>query len=457
MDRKFNGLILLLVLAFSLPISAQESVRVGEPTTTVSLNLKDVSITNVLKTLEAKTGIKFVVDPSIQDRRITVILNEVSAEDAISVVMESNGLGYRKIEGVDVYMVSDLSKIMRQTVVRKIVCQYSEAAKLQEILKNIVTPSVGAVIADARTNSLIIRDNPEALTMIEGIIKDLDRPTPQIFIQAAIAEIALTKNNETGAEFLWKDPNILSSGDKVASKFDLRQSTTSEGTGSTQYLDGSGNAWSQALPKGIGLGVGILNSHIDVVLHALQTDYDLNVLSRPYLVTLDNQEAEIEVGDQIPYKVLNQYGITSYEFKSATVRLIVKPHVNNDQTITIDLRPNADYQNGSTPDGVPIIATRKAETRVKVGNGKTIVIGGLMRESETKTVSKIPIFGSIPLIGSLFRSTIHQKLKTELVVFITPIIVTSEMEINELQPQERLSDDAFKRFQKFDSEKENKK
>lgn len=457
MKRKSVFWILLLVTAIALPGFAQEASKVDETATTVSLNLKDVSITNVLKTLEAKTGIKFVVDPSIQDRRISVNLNEVSAEDAISVIMESNGLGYRKIEGVDVYIVSDLSKIMRQTVVRKIVCQYSEAAKLQEILVKIVTPSVGAVIADVRTNSLIIRDNPEALAVIEGIIKDLDRPTPQIFIQAAIAEIALTKNNEAGIEFLWKDPNILSSNDRIATKFDLRQSTSGGQTGATQYLDGGGNPWSQVLPKGIGLGVGILNVHLDAVLHALQTNYDLNVLSRPYLVTLDNQEAEIEVGDQIPYKVLNQYGITSYEFKSATVRLVVKPHVNNDQTITIEIRPNADYQNGSTPDGVPIIATRKANTRVKVGNGKTIVIGGLMRESETTTVSKVPLLGSIPLIGFLFRSNIHQKVKTELVVFITPIIVTNEMEANALQPESRLSDDAYERFQKFDSEKENKK
>ncbi|MFA4907174.1 MAG: secretin N-terminal domain-containing protein, partial [archaeon] len=259
MKRKSVFWILLLVTAIALPVFAQEASKVDETATTVSLNLKDVSITNVLKTLEAKTGIKFVVDPSIQDRKVSVNLNEVSAEDAISVIMESNGLGYRKIEGVDVYIVSDLSKIMRQTVVKKVTCQYSEAVKLQEILMKIVTPSVGVVIADARTNSLIVRDNPEALAVIEGIIKDLDRPTPQIFIQAAIAEIALTKNNEAGIEFLWKDPNILSSDDRIATKFDLRQSTSSGQTGSSQYLDGSGNPWSQVLPKGIGLGVGILN------------------------------------------------------------------------------------------------------------------------------------------------------------------------------------------------------
>jgi len=194
-----------------------------------------------------------------------------------------------------------------------------------------------------------------------------------------------------------------------------------------------------------------LNTHIDIAMHAIQTNYDLNILSKPYLVTLDNEEAIIEVGDQIPYKVLNQYGITSYEFKSASVKLSVIPHVNDDNTITVNIRPNADFQNGQTPDGVPIIATRKANTKVTVQNGKTIVIGGLMRESTTETISKVPLLGSIPLIGALFRSNVKLTTKNELVVFLTPKIMTDELAQRELVPENYLSDDAQKKIKKFDS------
>ncbi|MCK4641731.1 MAG: type II and III secretion system protein, partial [Candidatus Marinimicrobia bacterium] len=221
----------------------------------------------------------------------------------------------------------------------------------------------------------------------------------------------------------------------------------------SQYTDGEGNPFPFALPIGQGLGIGIINVHIDAVLRSIQTDYNLNILSRPHLVTLDNQEASIEVGDQIPYKVLSQYGITSYEFKSATVKLLIKPHINNDRTITIEIKPNADFQNGQTPDGIPIIATRKASTKVKVGNGKTIIIGGLMRDSDVQTISKVPILGSIPILGALFRSKINKKEKTELVIFITPRIMSDKLAESELVPEKHLSDDAVKKLNKLQGTK----
>ncbi len=438
-------IITLLILLFTLTAQAQT-----ETESKISMNIKDASIYNVLKILESKTGLKFVVDPAIKDRRMTVNLENLYPDEAISVIMESNDLGFRRVEGVDVYIVSDKRRIMRETEIRRFPCHFSDANKLQKMLVNIITPGVGAVIADERTNSLIIRENPEVLELLEVMLEELDRPTPQIYIEAAIAEISLSKNNETGIEWLWKDPNLASATDQVGSRFDLRRTGGGETT-QNQYLDGAGNLWGPSLPIGQGLGIGILNTHIDIAMHAIQTNYDLNILSKPYLVTLDNEEAIIEVGDQIPYKVLNQYGITSYEFKSASVKLSVIPHVNDDNTITVNIRPNADFQNGQTPDGVPIIATRKANTKVTVQNGKTIVIGGLMRESTTETISKVPLLGSIPLIGALFRSNVKLTTKNELVVFLTPKIMTDELAQRELVPENYLSDDAQKKIKKFDS------
>jgi len=140
-------------------------------------------------------------------------------------------------------------------------------------------------------------------------------------------------------------------------------------------------------------------------------------------MVLDNKQAEIEVGDQIPYPKLNEFGMTSYEFKNATVKLSIFVHVNNDSTVTIRLSPQANFQQGLTPDGIPIISTRRAVTEVIVKNGQTIVLGGLMQESDVITVSKIPLLGSIPIIGELFKSTQVNKKKTELLVMITPQIV----------------------------------
>jgi type II secretory pathway component GspD/PulD (secretin) len=115
--------------------------------------------------------------------------------------------------------------------------------------------------------------------------------------------------------------------------------------------------------------------------------------------------------------------------------------------MTIELRPNADFQNGQTPDGIPIIATRRAHTIVKVKNGKTIVIGGLMREQKVESISKVPILGSIPLLGFLFRKSVHSSVKTELVIFITPRIVTEKLTEEMLQPEKKLSEKALKKLE----------
>lgn len=412
----------------------------------ITINLKDVAFANVLKVLSEKTGLKFVADPDVQDRRISVSLNNVSSEEAIAAIMNSNNMGYRLLEGTDIYVVSDIRKIQRETTVKQIKLQFADAVELQQTLSRIVTPGVGVVVADQRTNTVILRDNAETLQRLEDLIRSLDTPTPQIYIQAAIAEISLTKDNATGIEWLWKNPNLVGPGDKAATRFDLRRTTPTP-----QYYDNTGQPLGIGLPPGMGLGIGIVNRSFDAILQALQVEKDVNILSRPFLVTLDNKEAVIEVGDQIPYKVLNQYGITSYEFKAATIKLRVRAHINNDQTITVEVTPNADFQNGATPDGIPIIARRMANTTIKINNNETIVIGGLMRESKSRTISRVPLLGAIPLIGWLFSSRNHQNVKTELVVFINPSIVTDQIIKQQLQPNAQLSPSAREKLGAFEN------
>ena len=430
------SLSILLVILYSVAFSQPENIP-----PLVTINLRDVPCSHVLKVLGEKTGLKFVADPEIQDRRISVNLTNVTAEDAINAILSANSLGYRQLEGMDIYFVGDIRKIQRETNVKSIRCQFADATELQGILNRIVTPGVGVVVAEQRTNTLILRDNPETINRLEELLKTLDAPTPQIYIQAAIAEISLTKDNATGIEWLWKNPNFYETDTRAATRFDLRQTAQNP-----NYFDNAGESIGKGLPIGMGLGIGVLTKRFDAVLHALTVEKDVNILSRPYLVTLDNKEAVIEVGDQIPYKVLNQYGITSYEFKAATIRLKVRAHINNDQTITIEVTPNADFENGQTPDGIPIIAKRMANTTIIIRNQETIVIGGLMRETKGKTISRVPLLGSIPLIGTLFKNRSDQKVKTELVVFINPTIVTDQFTKTQLQPENVLSEKGLKKI-----------
>jgi type IV pilus secretin PilQ/predicted competence protein len=448
MIRKIYAFQILLIVATLQLCCATLLAQQTEQTGLVTINLKDVAFANVLKVLSEKTGLKFVADPDVQDRRISVSLNNVSSEEAITAIMNSNNMGYRLLEGTDIYVVSDIRKIQRETTVRQIRLQFADAVELQNTLNKIVTPGVGVVVADQRTNTVILRDNAEALHRLEELIKSLDTPTPQIYVQAAIAEISLTKDRSSGLEWLWKNPNLLSNQDKIGTRFDLRPITNQP-----QYFDNAGQRLGIGLPSGLGLGIGIINKSFDAVLQALQVEKDVNILSRPYLITLDNKEAVIEVGDQIPYKVLNQYGITSYEFKAATIKLRVRAHINNDNTITVEVTPNADFQNGQTPDGIPIIARRMANTTIKIGNNQTIVIGGLMRETNSTVVSRVPLLGAIPLLGRLFSSRSNQLVKTELVVFINPTIVTDKLIKTQLQPEKILSEPAQEKIEELNPPK----
>jgi len=276
--------------------------QIAEPPPLVSINLKEASFNNVLRILGEKTGLKFVADPEIQERCITVNLNNVTPEDAITAIMNSSGLAYRKIDRVDIYSVGDVRTIQQHTVIKNYRCQYADAVELQNALNRLATPGVG-------------------------------------------------------------------------------------------------------LPIGQRLGIGMVARSFDAVLNSRQSDKEVNILSRPYLIALDNKTAQIEAGDQIPYKVLNQYEITSYEFKSATI---------------------------------------------KIGNGETIVIDGLIRESNTKSISKGPLPGTIPLIGALFRNKIDQKVKTELVVFINPTIATDNIIDSQLQPDSQLSEKARRKMEQLE-------
>jgi type II secretion system protein D len=278
----------------------------------------------------------------------------------------------------------------------------------------------GAVMSDTRTNTLVIKESLDIIHEMEKLIAELDRPTKQVYIQAEIVEVSSTNDKELGVEWLWSRSGAVDS--RVGTNFDLQTAVSSqEGEATQQVTDGF------PFPVGSGLGVGILNTNVEAVLKALQKTNNVNLLSRPRVMTMDNQESTIEVGDQIPFQKLNQFGVTSFEFKDATVQLLVKPHIVDSTYVMLQVSPKADFQNGFTPDGTPIISTRKASTNVKVRDGQTIVIGGLIRDSLIKSESKVPVLGSIPLLGLLFKSTKSTKIKTELIVFITPIIIEDSM------------------------------
>ena len=422
--NRISILIILLVVLSATVSSSPKYIPDDEndnfSTDLVTLNLNDASLRNTLEMLTTQLGKNLLLDREVKEQTLNMSLRNITAMQALNAILEAYNLAYREMAG-GVFYIAAREKIGRQTVVKNIKLRYADATELQKVLeKMVVAESGGTIMSDKRTNTLIIKVSPDVLNRMEGLIQELDRPTKQVYIKAEILEISSTDNTELGIDFLWKTANIKSIDGRVGTDFDLQGSLSSNGEGEAN-IDGF------PFPSGAGFGIGILNTDINAVLHALKEVNNVNLLSRPRIVTLDNQESVIEVGDQIPFRKLNEFGVTSFEFKDATVKLTVKPHIIDSEYILLQVSQKADFQNGVTADGTPIISTRNASTNVKVKNGHTIVIAGLIRDSIIKSESKVPILGDIPILGYLFKSRKDSKVKTELIVFITPIILEDEM------------------------------
>jgi len=432
MISSFRITLLLCALLIQSQIWAASSMQMNSPVVSeekknsgtkknkpghITLNFQDVSLKNTLQLLCDRLGKNLLVDSEIEDRTLNMNFKDIAPLDAFNAILQVNNLAYKEMQG-NILFVAKAQKIGNRMVIKHIKCKYADSEDLVKILHNIVSADSGAIIADKRTNTLIVRSIPEIITRIESLIQELDKPTKQVYIQAEIVEVSSTNNEEFGVEWLWKNTNGKA---KIGTDFRLTPILVTSETSL-----GSETSTPLPFPSGSGLGIGILKTNVEAVLHALAENNNVNLLSRPRIITMDNQEAVIEVGDQIPYKKLNQFGVTSFEFKDATVQLVVKPHIIDSEYILLEVAPKADFQNGFTPDGTPIISTRKASTNVKVKDGQTIVIGGLIRDSLIKNQTKVPILGDIPFLGLLFKSTKTTKVKTELIVFITPVILKDE-------------------------------
>lgn len=378
----------------------------------ISITVKEVKLENVLRILSEKSGMSFISDPAIRTKQITLDLKEVAPLEALSIMTELYDLGFQQLGTSGKYLVTNKADIAIPTKISSYSCQFSEAPQLAETVRPFLTADVGKVYGDVRTSTVIIQDTPGKITEILSMIRKLDIHTQQVKIKSAIVEISLTDDHERGIQ--WFSKNQGSGGEQsvFGTNFQLRPLTQQE------------PLVEPVLPNiSAGFGVGIIASNIDVLLGMLSSSNDLNLLSTPHLMVLDNKQADIEVGDQIPYPKLNEYGQVSYEFKNATVKLSLRVHVNNDSTVTIKLEPQANVQQGYTPDGIPIVSTRRASTEVIVKNGQTVILGGLMQKSDVVSIQKIPILGSLPIIGELFKYTQTSKKKTELLVMLTPEIV----------------------------------
>jgi general secretion pathway protein D len=282
--------------------------------------------------------------------------------------------------------------------------------------------------ADTTTNSLVIRTSPRNFQSIQGLLRDLDRMRPQVLIKVLIADVTLDESLQFGVEGFWEH------------KYTPPHSSQATGHFGTDFpLSTSGLTYTLTPDNG----------KYQATLNAFAAEGRLKVLATPRIMVLDNQTANINVGKDVPRITntqVNQLGntINSVTYESIGIMLNVTPHINPDGLVTMIVAPEISDV-ASAAEAVPItngvtsptFNVNRAQTTVAVRNGTTVVIGGLIRDSLDDTVSKIPILGDIPLLGALFSNTSKRSIKRELMIFLTPYVAYTAMELEEITQLEK--------------------
>jgi general secretion pathway protein D len=291
---------------------------------------------------------------------------------------------------------------------------------------------VGKIVVDERTNSLVVTDTPENMRMLRGLVEELDSPTGQVLIEARIVELTDIDGSDIGVT--WQsydqlDEAVLDDNVSVGGSFNYREEDLLDGllkltVGRLEYFENP----SRALED------------LNVTLEALVTTGKAKLLATPQVLTVNNKEAKIEITESIALaKKVTINGLTGQVteeivFGDIGVTLSVTPHINDENFITMVVSPVVSSAKKSTffPDEAADTKRRTATTTVMVKDAQTIVIGGLLRNEESETFYKVPLLGDIPLLNLLFRKKVANTNNNEVVVFLTPRIVTAEelMEIS---------------------------
>lgn len=413
----------------------------------ISLDFEDADIRDVLRVLSLKSGVNIIYGTDVTGP-VTLRLDNVPFDKAFETILSLRGLVAQE-QGGNIIRVTTPTKIAEEraqavTFTKVYPLNYAKAEEVKSNLDSIRTAEGrrGNISNDARTNSLIITDTPEGLVSLERIINELDKRPAQVLIEAKIVEVSLTNEYDLGIQWQYASTLVNNANSKVYVGATQAQTSASQ-LGSNAAANatvvsplstsqgGTGVSFPASAVNGqvasIAFGIVSNDALITGVLSALAQKGLSKILSNPKVTTINNKEAKILVGQRIPYTTttVSTTGSTqSTNFLDVGVKLTVTPTINIDQKITLAVHPEVSLFVRADAAG-PVIGTREAQTTVLVGNGETVVIGGLITEEDRKNGTQVPLLGDLPIIGHLFRRDYSSKQRSELLVFLTPHIVNN--------------------------------
>jgi len=453
----------------------------------LSLDIKGMDILDVLKIISMKSGLNIVAGKNVTGR-VTIFLKDVDVWDALELILAANNLAYEKrgniinvmtdrdyelLYGEKFYdkrsfkiiklehvKAEDVSRALTQfkTNIGKVVIdeasntlviedapskiaemeqivslidvpvetrvfslQYSSAEDVLSQITEILTTNLGDARIDERTNKIIVRDTAEKVARIAEVIKEFDQKDRQVLIEAKILEIDLSDRYQMGIdwEFFFSKESAI--------KFQQELSLDPTRGGKLKVGTASG-----------------VDRDYSSLIELFQDIGNVNTLSSPKITAINNQESKILVGTRQPYAttstVSSESTTTTAEqvtFVDVGIKLYVTPTINSDGYVTMKIKPEVSSVTDTYPIGgedaggntVPVVSTTEAETAVMIKDGSTIIIAGLIKDKQDKTVRKVPIFGDIPVLGKLFQSIDDNKTKKEVVILLTPHIISGDKSI----------------------------
>jgi type IV pilus assembly protein PilQ len=413
--------------------------------TLVSVNFRDAPIEEVIESLAEQAGIDIVKSPTVTGK-VTATLTDVPLDEAMESILGVHGYAYMSTESI-VWIVPR-NQLPVNMPTKKYHIDYADMEELNKAINGMVS-SQGKVAMNAKTRDVFVTDLEDQIKLLDEFIKEMDRETPQVLVEARIYDVSCAEFLDLG--FKWS-AGTLTIVDAETGKVIGGRTDPFVGGALTSSI-------SQADKGDFALRFGVLSEHADVdaTLTAAQDDIRAKLLANPRVLVLNDQQANIDIVSEIPYQELTQTAgggnIGTTKFKEVGVKLMVTPHVTRNNKIKLDLQPEFSVQTGSVPmfipGGVgssaisslqPIVDTRKAMTSALISDGETVVIGGLRKKDIVQEVSKIPLLGDIPLLGELFKFRGEKTVNSELIVFITPRIVLkpnlTEKEAGKLESME---------------------
>ncbi len=413
------GILLLgLGTAATRRAEAAQSGKGGKVIT--ALNLQNADIQSVLNFLADYGGVNIVASPSVK-ASVTLSLQDVTWRQALDILLKTYSLagveerGYIRVLPTDQFMqeqallekhrMDQTAMIPLETAV--IPVAHGTAKDMVKSVRTVLS-SRGTIDTDDRTNALVIRDTPDHIEKVKGLVTTLDKQTSQIKISAQLLEVESGTLTELGIDWSMvsrKSAQLLE-GDKSEAAFSQNADRVSDPTATYTFATVQGDFDLQG------------------TISALATSNKGKIIAHPEITTVDNTEAYIQMGQRIPIKQFDESGNVVITFEEVGTILRVTPHVTSENRILMKLKP--ERSSYSFEEAGVVINTNNAETNVVVENGQTAVIGGLTTQLEMKTRVGIPFLKDIPWLGYLFRWTRDEIADRDLVIFVTPTIVTME-------------------------------